>query len=124
MEIKVNKTTIEGEKAKKIFTALKQTIEAITEEDSEKETEGKAPESNNDKQPYDKEKLVADLDELCDKIATVVTQFSKIAESDDTQLSIYLANTLYEKGIEFCKELNAVKSYLNEYNLRKSSEQE
>ena len=30
MEIKVNKTTIKGEEAKKIFTALKQTIEAIS----------------------------------------------------------------------------------------------
>lgn len=120
MKIETTKATIEGEKAKKIFTALKQTIEAITEEDSEKETE--VPESN--KQPYDKEKLVADIDVLLKKIVSVVNQFSKIAESDDTQLSYYLSNTFNEKGIEFCKELNAVKSYLNEYNLRKSSEQE
>ena len=124
MKIETTKATIEGEKAKKIFTALKQTIEAITEEDSEKETEGKAPESNNDKQPYDKNKLVADLDELCDKIISVIKQLHGIAESDGTQLSIHLANTLYKKGIELGKCVTIVKSFLDEYNLRKPSEQE
>lgn len=122
MKIETTKATIEGEKAKKIFTALKQTIEAISslEENSKEETED--TESKNEDIP-DKEKLVADIDELLKKFVSVVAQFSKIAKSDDTQLSIHLANTLYEKGLEFCKELNAVKSYLNEYNLRKSSEQ-
>ena len=113
MKIETTKATTEGEKAKKIFTALKQTIEAISSEENSKE-ETEDTESKNEDIP-DKEKLVADIDELYDKMATVLTQFNKIAINNDTQLSIYLANTLYEKGIEFCKELNAVKSYLNEY---------
>ena len=121
MEIKVNKATIKGEEAKKIITALKQTIEAITEEDSKEETED--TESNNDEIP-DKNKLVADLDELRDKIISVINQLHGIAESDGTQLSIHLANTLYKKGIELGKCVTIVKSFLDEYNLRKPSEQE